>query len=226
MTRNADQAIAHCFNQSVKGPGFDAGWCKRETREAYDVPSDGSDSATEAWSRTDHRLKVGGASAPRGALLWWTGGSDGHGHVAIADGKGGVWSVDVKRAGYWDHVPFIEIRRWAPQLVFVGVSADIDGVQVIPLAAPAPTMQTPASVPTVHDLRVALERFARETKNPVYKSLFTDAVEVLGLEDAGNHVKVPVTLDGVREALLRKSVGADQVLRNRLASVYELIRGL
>lgn len=138
MTRTADQAIAHCFNQSTNGPQFEAGLCKQRTRIAYGVPSDGADDATEAWRRTDHRIAVTGTKAPRGALVWWTGGSEGHGHVAIADGKGGVWSVDVKRAGYWDHVPFGQIAAWAPALRFAGVSADIDGVQVIPVPAPAP----------------------------------------------------------------------------------------
>lgn len=145
MTNTPQQAIDHCLAQSKNGPRFAAGLCKRQTRLAYAVPSDGSLDATQAWHRTDHRIAAAGAQAPRGALLWWTGGSEGHGHVAIADGQGGVWSVDVKRTGYWDHVPFAAIGQWAPLLHWAGVSRDIEGVTVVPVT-PAP--EKPAPVPT------------------------------------------------------------------------------
>lgn len=148
MTRTPDQAIKVVSGMSASGTRFGAGLCKRKTREAYAVPSDGSNDATEAWGRVDHRLNVPGDKAPRGALLWWTGGSEGHGHVAIADGKGGVWSVDVKRTGCWDHVPFAGIASWAPRLKWAGVSRDIDGVTVVPLpVAERPPAPAPPKVP-------------------------------------------------------------------------------
>lgn len=139
--RTAEEAIAYCRAQSARpAPTAPAGFCKRETREAYGVASDGTDDASSAWRATDKRIATTGSEAPRGALVWWTGGSNGHGHVAIADGSGGVWSVDIRRAGYWDHVPFARIGSSWPALRFAGVSADIDGVQVI--AVPKPTAKT------------------------------------------------------------------------------------
>lgn len=143
MTANVETALARCYQQSKAGPVFRPNMCKQETREAYSVDSDGSKSATVAWYRTDHRLKVTGDHAPRGALLWWTGGSDGNGHVAIADGQGNAWSVDINRAGYWDRVPFRRISEKWYRLTFAGVSLDIDGVQVVPtpLAKPPAAAQ-------------------------------------------------------------------------------------
>ena len=133
MTVTAQQALARAHNQSINGPRFAVGMCKRKTRELYSVPSDGSGSAAEAWSRTRHRLAVDPDIAPPGALLWWIGGSDRNGHVAIkANTVGFCWSVDFKRGGFFDRVPIAEITRGWPLLKFAGVSADIDGVQVIP----------------------------------------------------------------------------------------------
>lgn len=130
--RTPDEALAVVKHQASNGPAFAVGMCKKQTRLAYGVPSDGSDDATEAWRNTDHRLAGPADAAPKGALVWWTGGSDGHGHVAIADGAGYVWSVDIKRAGYWDRVPVGEISRSWPRLQLAGITADIDGVRVVP----------------------------------------------------------------------------------------------
>lgn len=143
MTRTPDQAIAHCYNQSSNGPSFTPGMCKARTRTAYGVPSDGSKSAAEAWSRTKHRI---GPGPVRGALRWYLGGADGNGHVTIDDGKGGEWSVDITRPGYWDHVEVGTITARWPSLRFVGLSLDIDGVQVVPNPAPA---KPPTAEPTV-----------------------------------------------------------------------------
>lgn len=130
MTATPDTALARCYQQARSGPAFEPGHCKQETREVYSVPSDGSKSAAIGWLRTDHRLNVAGDKAPRGSLLWWTGGSNGYGHVAIADGEGWVWTVDAVKPGYWGRVPFGWFATHWPALDFAGVSADIDGVQV------------------------------------------------------------------------------------------------
>lgn len=124
--RTKREAIAFVRHQSEHGPRFDAGLCKRQTRIAYGIPSDGSDDAAEAWTRTHYRLGSG-VWVP-GAFAWWTGGSHGHGHVAFCAFKfGHVWSVDAHRSGYWDRVPFARIEAWAPSLTFRGFTLDIDG---------------------------------------------------------------------------------------------------
>lgn len=145
MPLTPNEAIASCAHQAVYGPQFGVGLCKQRCRLAYEVASDGSLDATQAWGRTKHRLPVAGNLAPRGALLWWTGGSAGHGHVAIADGGGGVWSTDILKTGYWGHVGFATIGKKWTTLRFAGVSLDIEGVQVVPTPAPKPVSQTPGT---------------------------------------------------------------------------------
>lgn len=230
MTRSPEQAIDSVAFQSANADDpFDAGMCKQRTRMAYLVESDGSNDATEAWGRTKHRIPVSGKDAPRGALLWWTGGSAGHGHVAIADGKGGVWSVDVKRTGYWDHVPFAEIQDWASSLRWAGVSRDIDGKLVVPIpSAPEKPSSGPVALPTLHDLAIALERLAGTSANPTARGEMLHAAQLLDEVSDDNHVKVPTSLDAVRIALKAKSASGDlsALRKRRVHSSIELLRGI
>lgn len=137
MTRTPVAAVAAARQQSEHGPPFAPNLCKRQTRLAFSVPSDGSTNAATAWTRTDHRLPDSAPWTP-GALVWWTGGTGGHGHVAFCAYRTGyVWSVDIKRPGYWDRVPLEQITRTWPRLKFAGRSRDIDGVIVAPVRLPA-----------------------------------------------------------------------------------------
>lgn len=147
MTATPTQALARAHNQSRNGPQFDLGMCLRETRKLYDVPSR-YDDAADAWRATRHRIDPD--RAPRGALVWWTGGSAGHGHVALYAGDGLCWSVDIRRRGYFDLVPVAEVnRQW--NLSLAGYSLDINGVQVVP----DPAKPTPRLDHALDDLRAA-----------------------------------------------------------------------
>lgn len=131
MTRTVDQALEFVRTQSKQGPPFDVGMCKRETREAYLIASDGSRDAAEAWERADHKhSQTLTDGIPRGAFLWWLGGSQDHGHVAISAGNGLCWTVDFLRDGMWDLAATDTIAQYWPDLRFVGWSEDIDGVRV------------------------------------------------------------------------------------------------
>lgn len=128
MTATPAQALARAHNQSVNGPRYDTGMCLRATRRLYDVPALYGDAAAAA-AQVEHRLRL--LDAPAGALLWWTGGSHGHGHVALYAGDGYCWSVDIRRPGYFDKVPVVSItREWG--LTFIGASLDVNGVKVVP----------------------------------------------------------------------------------------------
>lgn len=158
MTLTPEQALARAHNQSLHGPRFPVGMCKRKTRELYGVPSDGSGSAAEAWTRTRHRLRVDAGSAPAGALIWWTGGHDGNGHVAIKDTAAGYcWSVDFRRPGYFDRVLIAQIGAGWAALRFAGVSLDIDGVQVVP-DPPHPTPNLDVALDGLRKARDARHR--------------------------------------------------------------------
>lgn len=131
MTRTVEEALAYLQDQSKDGQPFEVGWCKRETREAYQIPSDGSDSAAEAWERCDFKHPTTNtAGIPRGAFCWWLGGSVHDGHVAISVGNGLCWTVDFHRDGRWDLAPIESIAQQWPSLRFVGWSEDIDGVRI------------------------------------------------------------------------------------------------
>lgn len=126
MTNTPDKAISLARHQSNYGPVFRVGTCLKQVRTCYGVGSLYPDAAT-AWRHTKFR---GSGPAPRGAILWWTGGSDGHGHVALATGDGYCWSTDIRRPGWFNKVPISEIhQKWG--LTYVGWSYDINNVRVL-----------------------------------------------------------------------------------------------
>lgn len=179
MTRTVSQALAYLRRERNTGAKFPAGMCKQETREAYLIPSDGSDDATEAWSRTRHRLTKSDPWTP-GAFAWWTGGSEGHGHVAICDTTPGyVWSVDALRAGHWDRVLLASISAQWSQLREAGFSADIEGVKVVNVKALPASRITQAHTKytrdRIVDLRLLDAAVAAGRTGPVKKA--RDAVD-------------------------------------------------
>lgn len=110
-------------------PTSEPGMCLREVRECYAVPAMYMDAA-QAWEQAKHKHRTGDpADIPRGAPVFWTGGSEGHGHIAIGTGWGKCWSTDILRPGYFDKVPVDMIRaRWGMRLV--GWTEDLNGVRV------------------------------------------------------------------------------------------------
>lgn len=107
------------------------GYCLRQVRKCYGIDALWDDAA-EAWREAHRRHpEVDPAAIPRGVPIFWTGGSGGHGHIAISSGHGNglCWSTDIRRAGYFDHVPIEEIgRTWG--LTLVGWTEDLNGVRV------------------------------------------------------------------------------------------------
>lgn len=111
-------------------PTSSPGMCLREVRECFGV-GPGAEDAAEAWASAQkkHRTTSPG-KFPRAVPVFWTGGSHGHGHIALASGYDGMcWSTDIRRPGWFDHVPIEEIHnKWG--LTLVGWSEDLNGVQV------------------------------------------------------------------------------------------------
>lgn len=140
--RASEAGIANAAKQSLDGPAYRFGMCKMAVRQQYSVPSDGSPDAAAAWSRAKLRHPTSDPDViPRGVPVWWTGGSSGHGHVAISAGGGMCWSTDIRRTGYFDRVPIAHIREaWGLRLV--GWSEDIDGVRVWSAPLPPPVEPT------------------------------------------------------------------------------------
>ena len=97
------------------------GHCAHSVACAYGRVSSGWN-AVDGWFKTPEKYRHSGKKAkvaPRGALVFWAGGSQGYGHVAIANGRGRVWGVDLPDNGRIGLVPTDEVaRRWG--LRFLG----------------------------------------------------------------------------------------------------------
>ena len=112
-------------------PTSEPGMCLREVRECYDVGPKAAD-AIGAWldAKSKH-IETDPRKIPRGAPVFWSGGTGGHGHIAIKAGRDLCWSTDIKRPGYFDKVPVDLIRqRWGLKLL--GWTNDVNGVVVYP----------------------------------------------------------------------------------------------
>lgn len=143
MPRAVEQAITYCASHLKTEPDG----CQKECRVAYGVASDGTPSAAADWVRSQHKHRTDDPKAiPRGALVRWTGGSHGYGHVAIATGDGRCWSTDIITRGRRSLVDIDLIRqKWG--LTLVGWTEDIDGVVVYAsLAAKVETSGRPPKI--------------------------------------------------------------------------------
>lgn len=128
------RAIAYAKAHAARA--ITAGMCLFHVRTAMGIPSggdfdgDGDADAVDAWKRA--RLKVpmptSSTRIPRGAPVFWAGGSSGHGHVAIATGYGGrVWSPGVPgNSDAWRKVHIDTITAgWGLKLL--GYTRDLNG---------------------------------------------------------------------------------------------------
>lgn len=81
--------VAAAADMAARNVWIDRGRCKQRTREAFLIESNGTGSATESWDRApDRHHATDPSQIPDDCFVWWTGGSDGFGHVAIkTDGR-------------------------------------------------------------------------------------------------------------------------------------------
>jgi len=93
MVYNADQTAQRALNTSTNKPGY----CLQQCRTWAGIGSMYGD-ATTAWKNTNDR-HPGNKSAPRGSMVYWTGGSHGYGHIAVSLGNGKVRSTDAGGSG-------------------------------------------------------------------------------------------------------------------------------
>lgn len=119
-------------------PTSAAGFCLREVRECFRIdPTDPPTfTAYQAWERARNKHRAVDIHSlkdiPRGVPLFWAGGSNGDGHVAISTGfRMRCFSTDILRTGYFDKVEIGLIHaKWG--LRFLGWTEDLNGVRVYP----------------------------------------------------------------------------------------------
>jgi hypothetical protein len=108
---------------------WEQGFCLQWVRSAFSVDSRFA-SASVAWREAKRKHPTNsGRHCPRNVPVWWTGGSQGFGHVAISVGDGRCLSTDAGGPGRVAKVDIDALtRRWG--LNFQGWSEDINDVRV------------------------------------------------------------------------------------------------
>lgn len=129
MPRKANDALAWARAQHDDGGTEWRGLCLVFVRSCFGVDRNYR-SAAAAWegARFKHR-ETDGRKVPRGVPYFWTGGSQGFGHIVISAGGGMCWSNDINVNGGISLVPINDITaRWrqTPQ----GWTEDLNGVRV------------------------------------------------------------------------------------------------
>jgi hypothetical protein len=120
---DAAETVAAAKASSYNTPGQCLGW----SREQADIPSRYVDAAT-AWEHASGR-HAGDPTPPRGAAVYWTGGSGGHGHIAISVGNGMVRSSDAGGSGVVATISLERLtREW--HLTYVGWADTINGYRI------------------------------------------------------------------------------------------------
>lgn len=148
MTRSPVQALSYALRESREPSRNWLNLCLVFTRTCFDVGPKYEDAA-EAWSHTDHRHGEH-STPPPGVPVWWTGGSHGHGHVAISSGQGFCYTTDYVRAGKVDRAKISDITSgWG--LDYKGWSEDINDERVYTPPPPRPVLDA-------SDIRIAALR--------------------------------------------------------------------
>jgi len=124
MAFRAGVAARNAENDRYNAPGM----CLQQTRTWAGIPARYPD-ASRAWYNTNDRHPGDSTNVPRGAFVYWTGGSRGFGHIAMSLGGGKVRSTD---AGGRGKIATVDIgwvsRVWG--LRYAGWSWDCNEVTV------------------------------------------------------------------------------------------------
>lgn len=107
------------------------GQCLMYTRTWLEIGSQ-NPSAAAAWANAVYK-HPGDRSVPTGAPVFWTGGSRGYGHIALAVQGGNnpkIRSTDVQYAGAVSEVPLSWFDAHWPGLHYVGWTESLNGVTI------------------------------------------------------------------------------------------------
>jgi hypothetical protein len=121
-------SLHRAVNNALADTSDEPGLCLKQVRIWYGLPARYT-SAASAWQRAKLRIKDD-RIPPRGAPVFWTGGSKGFGHIALSLGNGRIRSTDVAGSGGVGTVSIdFPAQHWG--LHYAGWTADLNAV-VIP----------------------------------------------------------------------------------------------
>lgn len=123
VVQSGDAAVKNANGYKTNDPGM----CLKYVRTWLEIPSSASD-AIGAWNAADHKHKDS-QKPPRGAPVFWKGGSSGHGHIALAvdtdDGRStdtpSSGKVSTQNGNWWRN-------NWG--LEYLGWTEDLNGVWI------------------------------------------------------------------------------------------------
>lgn len=122
VVKNAQAAIDNANAQSTCDPGY----CLKYTRTWLGIGSKENDAA-DAWKNAIGKHK-GDKHPPKGAPVFWTGGSEGHGHIALAKANN-MRSTDLPSSGVVGNNDGSGPRsKWG--LTYVGWAEGFNGVRI------------------------------------------------------------------------------------------------
>jgi hypothetical protein len=105
---------AHAGATSCPHHGSVLGMCAHNVGCNYGFATCGAGDAISLWRGLPEKYRRRGIEpmlqAPAGSLLFWSGGSEGHGHAGIADGEGKVFCTDRPASGRFGRVPIGDIQ--------------------------------------------------------------------------------------------------------------------
>lgn len=123
MVVTAHAAVAYALADHI----CSFGECLRTVRQWYAIPAVFPDAA-QAWEHVANP-HPGDRNPPRGAPVYWIGGSHGHGHIALSLGDGMIRSPD---SGGWGVIATVPLRwpetHWG--LHYGGWAWSINGVSI------------------------------------------------------------------------------------------------
>lgn len=128
MSPRRAKALATAHADMVNDTELGEGMCLKNVRLWLEVAAE-YPTAIAAFKGAGNLDQHSWYNPPAGVPVFWSGGSTGAGHVALADGLGNVYSTDILRKGKCDLVPIATIHaRWG--LTYQGWTETLNSVVV------------------------------------------------------------------------------------------------
>lgn len=127
VAQNAEDAVANARSYKTCRPGQ----CLMYSRTWLEIGS-ANPTAAAAWANAVYR-HAGDRSVPKGAPVFWTGGSRGYGHIAIVVSPGDnpiIRSTDVTYAGVVNEAPLSWFDAHWTSLHYAGWAESLNGVTI------------------------------------------------------------------------------------------------